>query len=556
MDGMDENLSRIVPMKSVGLFGLFVVVLALMSVAEAEVQVSVIDTSSRVVSPGEAVQVQIRLYNAVPTPLDGELAMALVDFQGRTAATVSKPVSVLAGDDRLVTLQPTAPGPGYFSVDVRVKAGETVLFDRHTVWSIAVLDRGADPPGDSPFGTYLIGNTVMLADIVPKGFYENMARMGARWGTLDTWWSRIEVAEGTCDWAYYEQWFQAARAAGITPIPHLFGMPKWISSQPDRDDYWAYPPRDWTVWERFVGDFVRRNQDWLVYLRVWNEPNCGYWKGTRADYAQLVIHASQAAKRVKPDIKIIIEAAANPALDVIPFFDEVDAAGATPYWDVLAIHNYWLNNRDFPEHTNFLKIYRDVIAWEKAHKPGAEVWDSEFACMADDWGTEWVGVGETKQAQWLARAHVLGFSLGLNKMFWFPGYSWPDPTTPPYYNPAGLLRPDLSPRPAYVAYHTLASALSGAHYDASLSAGTDRYGVVFKTPGGFVTALWSVDAAHIGSVTLNVGKGAQVTRTTLMGEHDVVTGATDSGQVIIPVDENMVLVATSVLPTVDSGAAQ
>jgi hypothetical protein len=41
-----------------------------------------------------------------------------------------------------------------------------------------------------------------------------------------------------------------------------------------------------------------------------------------------------------------------------------------------------------------------------------------------------------------------------------------------------------------------------------------------------------------------------------MGEHDVVTGATDSGQVTIPVDENMVLVATSVLPTVDSGAAQ
>ncbi len=510
----------------------------------ADVTVTALDASSRVLKPGDAAELQLRLYNAAAAPLDGALSVELRDFDGRAVASAAKPVSVPSGDDRLVTLFPAVPGPGYFSVDVTVKNGGTVVFAKDRVWSVAVLDGASGVPGDSPFGTYTIGNTAMLADIVPKGFYDDMARMGARWGTVDTWWSRIEIAEGNCDWDFYGQWFKKALAAGVVPIPHLFGMPQWASTRPDKENYWAYPPRDWTVWERFVGDFVKRNQDWLVYLRIWNEPNCGYWQGSRADYAQLVIHASQAAKRIKPDLKIIIEAAANPALDVLPFFSEVDAAGATPFWDILAIHNYWLNNRDFPERTNYLKVYRDVIAWRDAHKPGAGVWDTEFACMADNWGAEWLGVGETKQAQWLARAHVLGFSLGLKKMFWFPGYSWPDPTTPPLYNPAGLLRPDLSPRPAYVAYHTIASALARAQYEDALTLGADQYGIVFKTPEGFTTALWSIDAAHGGTVVLNAGKGAQVTLTTLMGSQGALTGSADTGTVSVNIGESMILLSS------------
>jgi hypothetical protein len=518
--------------------------------AHGDMTATALAASSRMLRPGDTAELQLRLYNAVPSPLDGVLSVELTDFEGQVAATVAKPVSVPSGDDRLVSLFPTVPGVGYFSVDVTVKNGDAVVFDRDRVWSIAVLGKAAEVPKDSPFGTYTIGNTVMLADIVPKGFYNDMARMGARWGTVDTWWSRIEITEGNCDWDFYEQWFKKALAAGVVPIPHLFGVPKWASSQPDKENYWAYPPRDWKVWERFVEDFVKRNQDWLVYLRIWNEPNCGYWQGSRADYAQLVIHASQAAKRVKPDLKIIIEAAANPALDVLPFFNEVDAAGATPFWDILAIHNYWLNNRDFPERTNFLKVYRDVIAWRNVHKPGAEVWDTEFACMADNWGTEWLGVGETKQAQWLARAHVLGFSLGLTKMFWFPGYSWPDPTTPPFYNPSGLLRPDLSPRPAYVAYHTIASALAQAQFEDALPLGTDQYGIIFKTPEGFITALWSVDAAHGGTVALNCGKAASVTRTLLMGERDTLTAAADTGLLSVSVGESMVLLSSDTKPAV------
>ena len=524
------------------------VLLTLAGNALAEVTLTPLDVSSRILHSGDPVQVQLLLHNAVTTPLDGEVAVVLVDFQGKKAGGAVKPVSIPAGDDRLITLNPTPNIPGCFSVDAKVTSGAAVVLERKALWSLAILEPGFVVPENSPFGTYTIGNTKMLADIVPKGFYRDMAALGARWGTVDTWWSRIEVVEGNRDWAFYEQWFDAARKDGLVPIPHLFGIPQWISSHPESEDYWAYPPRDWGVWEKFVSDFVARYQSWLVYLRIWNEPNCGFWRGTPADYAQLVLHASQAAKRVKPDLKIIIEAVANADLNVLPFFDAVDATGATPAWDVLGVHNYWLNSRDCPERTPFLKVYQDVLAWRNAHKPGAPVWDTEFACMADDWGTQWFGVGEMKQAQWLARAYVLGFSLGLEKMFWFPGYSWPDPTTPPFYNPAGLLRPDLSPRPAAVAFHTVAAALSEAKYERTLPLDNGRYGIVFKTPAGFTTALWSVDAACAGKCDLRFGEDTQVLLTGLMGEKRIMA-VPENGVVMVSLDENVVFVASKTVPS-------
>jgi len=118
-----------------------------------------------------------------------------------------------------------------------------------------------------------------------------------------------------------------------------------------------------------------------------------------------------------------------------------------------------------------------------------------------------------------------------------------------------LLRPDLSPRPAFVAYHSIASALARAQYEDALSLGADQYGIVFKTPEGFVTALWSVDAAHGGTVVLNVGKGAQAILTTLMGQQDALTAAAETGAVAVSIGESMILLSSETLPTVISPVA-
>lgn len=516
--------------------------------ANATVIVSAVDTSSRVLYAGDRAVVHFAVENTGPDTLEGTFTLHMTDFQGNPAGHISKPVEVHADDKQLVTFAPAIPGVGYFALDVTITMDDTTVAEKDTLWSLAVFERGDGLPNDSPFGTYTIGSPALLAEIVPKGFYRNMAQVGARWGTIDTWWSTIEAVKGQYDWDCYDTWFDAALNAGLIPIPHLYGTPKWISSSPDSADSWAYPAKDWDVFEQFVERFVRRYGDWLVYLRVWNEANCGWWKGTPEQYGEMVMHASLAAKRTKPDIKIIIDTVADSVQDIFVFLDRVHASGATPYWDINGIHNYWLNNTNYPERTPFVGIYEQTVAWTKVHNPEAEVWDTEFACMAEDWGTWWKGVGETKQAQWLARAHVLGLSRGLRRMIWFPGYSWPTKEAP-YHNPAGLLRVDLSPRPAYVAYHTVAAALSRASFHEALELGTDQYGLAFKTSEGYVTTLWCVDGPHAGAVTLYYAPGDKVKQTSIMGIHKALTADSVTGALTVDIDENMLFLSSTSFPS-------
>ena len=75
-----------------------------------------------------------------------------------------------------------------------------------------------------------------------------------------------------------------------------------------------------------IYNFVEHYKDWLVYLRIWNEPNNAYWRGTPADYAKLVQIACRAAKRSKPDIKIIIEVVTSGHEKPFEFLDEVQKA--------------------------------------------------------------------------------------------------------------------------------------------------------------------------------------------------------------------------------------
>jgi inosine-uridine nucleoside N-ribohydrolase len=521
----------------------------------AELTVDVLPDSTRICYLGKQAEIRLTVTRPTDSEFKGTLRLELVNYWGNQVKVVEQPVELTKLSKMEVTKELSVSEVGYYEINLKIIAEGGTVLERKKVWSVAVLDYPRQFPADSPFGTYTIGNVNLLADIVPRGFYANMAQMGARWGTIDTCWDKLEPEKGKYNWAYYDKWFTEALKAGITPIPHLYAIPQWVSSwRPgDPGDSWTYPPIDWEQWERFVYDFVSHYKDWLVYLRIWNEPNVeGYWHGTAADYAKLVKIASQAARRAKPDIKIIIEAASSrwPTIyyDAVAFFDQVHKSDPCSDWDIIAIHNYMFNNTDFPERTEFLPVYDKFVEWRNKNKPNAEVWDTEFACMAETWG-EWLGVGEKHQAQWLARTHVLGFSKGLKKMVWFPGYCWPDSVTAPYYNPAGLLKVDLTPRPAYVAYHTMASALSWARYERALSLSGDRHGMVFKTPQGYVTAFWSVDANSACRLSLKFEQQQKISVVDIMGRtSEKVPGS--KGEIVVDIGEDIIYVYSKTIPEV------
>jgi hypothetical protein len=517
---------------------------------EAAIAVRVVDRKSEVFYRGNTTALKLEIDNQTLSALNGTLEYTLTDFQGEIVKSATRTLRVPKNTIYPLSIGILCNRVGYFVVGLRILDGSEVKFENARISSLAVFDQPHAFPPNSPFGTYMIGNRTMLADIVPKGFYATMSKVGVRLGTMDIWWRDLEPANGEYNWVIYDEWFAKMRSQAILPMPHLFGVPRWASSyQSGPGHYWEYPPNDLQEWRQFVRDFVNRYQDWLVYLRIWNEPNVGYWRGTPAQYAQMVIAASQEAKAVKPGLKIVIEAVDDVHNDPSPFFDAMHSAGATPFWDVIAIHNYWLNSSTPPERSVFEARYQKLRDWRDSHKPQAEIWDTEFGCMSEDWhGGFWVGVGETRQARWLARAFVLGLAQDLKKMIWFPGYSWPDSKSPPFYNPAGLLRADLSPKPALVAYRTSAIVLSEAVYRTNIAGmPSDQYGRIFKRAAGYVTALWSVDEMHAKAVSLKYPPGeSEVTLMSLMGESQEVV--LNANTMIVSVDENLKYIFSRQMP--------
>jgi xylan 1,4-beta-xylosidase len=142
-----------------------------------------------------------------------------------------------------------------------------------------------------------------------------------KWGSTDVY-SEDASGHAVYSWVILDQIFDTFHASGIKPLVEIGFMPKALSTHPEpyRHDFprvgdiytgWAYPPKDYQKWSDLVFQFVdhlrQRYGDaevktWL--WEVWNEPDIGYWKGTREEYFKLYDFSVEAALRALPEARI------------------------------------------------------------------------------------------------------------------------------------------------------------------------------------------------------------------------------------------------------------
>jgi xylan 1,4-beta-xylosidase len=192
------------------------------------------------------------------------------------------------------------------------------------VWSYF----GYDEPNYTyaPNGKKLLGELAALSRAPVYVRVHNLLTSGdgsasLKWGSTNVY---SEDASGNAiyDWVILDQIFDTFRAAQVRPLVEIGFMPKALSTHPDpyRHDFprvgdiytgWAYPPKDYQKWSALVFQFVdhlrqrygdREVKTWL--WEVWNEPDIGYWKGTREDYFKLYDFSAEAVLRALPEARI------------------------------------------------------------------------------------------------------------------------------------------------------------------------------------------------------------------------------------------------------------
>src|SRR5688572_11640512 len=171
---------------------------------------------------------------------------------------------------------------------------------------------------DEPNYTYMKDGKKLLSEIAelsPVPVYiraHNMLTTGDgtaafKWGSTNAY---TEDANGNpiYDWRIVDSIFDTYIQRGLKPMAEIGFMPKALSSRPEpyAHDWqpgqpynkiytgWRYPPKDYNKWAELVYQWVKHSVDrygkkevesW--YWELWNEPDIGYWGGTKQEYFKL-----------------------------------------------------------------------------------------------------------------------------------------------------------------------------------------------------------------------------------------------------------------------------
>lgn len=145
-----------------------------------------------------------------------------------------------------------------------------------------------------------------------------------KWGSTNAY---TENAQGqpVYDWTIVDRIFDAYLARGVRPYAQIGFMPKALSVKPEPYQHawtpkakydeiytgWAYPPDDYAKWEELVFQWAKhcvekygREEVERWYWQTWNEPNIGYWRGTRDEFYILHDRAIRAVRRALPTAKV------------------------------------------------------------------------------------------------------------------------------------------------------------------------------------------------------------------------------------------------------------
>ena len=248
-------------------------------------------------------------------------------------------------------------------------------------------------------------------------------------------------------------------------------------------------------------EFVVRHfgKDVRLY-EIWNEWDIGiglpkkYDKGGSAeDYVKLLKAVYPRIKAADPGVTVIVGASTSGAVKK-GWLEEVVKLGGLGFCDAISIHSYNYSDR-FPERgpEACSAWMTGVQAMLRTYNDGKDV---PFYVTEMGWPTHVArhGTDPELSASYLARLYLLARTSPSFAGIWW--YDFQDDGWNPQYNEDnfGLVRPDLTPKPAYHVMADIAPLVASGEYVGRVEAKDESLWVLrFKVGSSDRWALWSAD---------------------------------------------------------------
>lgn len=427
---------------------------------------------SAIVRPGESLQV---LGQVTHLPVDGtfQLKLDLEDYFGN--AMKRRTLPVVANPQGEFAFQVPAPGSPYAQLTATLQQADKPVFtESYSVATIPTLS-DEDRDGISPFGTWVGGVAFPM-------------EQGASWFRTycEPW--QFEP-DGSGGYRYLGKGaFPRPMPYRQTPICYFRGMPKWLTSRPDRVDYQKFPPNDWDAYGRFVTWYVGQMKPYIKHWEVWNEPvPYAYWMGTVEEMVRLHEVTYKAVKKADPEAIVL---GPCPYTFLFPFLEKFFELGGAQWIDAVVVHAYTSGSPESGGLDENLNKLRELMA---RHAGTRDLYITELGWDAGR-------VGWTRQAQYLVRSHVLCMEAGVKALIWHMYWDYGGDGPGGY----ALLNHNHTPRPALVAYCQLMRMLRRATFTRRLTELTDpQRAYEFTGPHGRVILAWCWNGSQTARIAVN-----------------------------------------------------
>ena len=391
----------------------------------------------------------------------------------------------------------------------------------------------------SPFGMFY-GLTTYRS----RPTTQYMVELGADWTRQTLPWKGVEPQRGQFKWETVDgavAMVDAAERAGrpINVLATFRTISPWAAARaPVKVREASIPPSDLQDYYRFINATVKRARGRVRYWQVDNEADSPFfWQGSDEEYVQLLRTAYRAIKDADPQAVVVVsgiqlwrrpmiedeiaagrdqraldvyrawaknndEAKRAPtpssAADLQRMFSQGKAAtmgkhqsdfirrlldkDTAQYYDVLDIHIY-----------HPYELIPDIVEWAQAtmarqgySKP---IWLTEVSGpnYPELWPNE--KVGERRQAEEVVKRYVLALGSGVERVFWYVLVA-PKHQDTGEWSRTGLLRRDLSKRPAYHTYRLMTQMLKDSRSVRTLNIGSAVQAFEFTKPQGSIYVLW------------------------------------------------------------------
>ena len=365
--------------------------------------------------------------------------------------------------------------PGYTEVDLRLLDGNEEL--RQKTFCLAALPSPAPddvtPREESIFGMW-------------PGGYGTWIKLGVKWArTYCQPWDFEPQEDGSYKYVRTDQDgkplpFAPNLEPGLNYICFFRGMPKWLSSRPERVDFHKFPPTDWDEYARFVSHYVDLMKDRIRVWEVWNEPvPYAYWMGTIDEVVKLHEVTYKAIKRAQPDSIVL---GPCPYRIRLPFTEEFFELGGGQWIDAVVVHAYM--KQPDPQFIEDLQWLQWVL---EDHDLEKDIWITEVG-----WDTR--RHTELQQANYLVQTYAIALQEGVHTITWHMNWDYDDTMMRGGH---GLLRNNHQPKPGLAAYAMAIRTLEGATPEGTLSGRDrpeeDRPAVVyqFRKDGRRIWVVWA-----------------------------------------------------------------